>query len=83
MVFEHRLLTIVEAAAELGVGEKNLRDEIAAGTGPRTRPWGNEQRIPRWELRAWQERQLSQQDEKLQTLVSGGRRPRLMNRRTG
>lgn len=47
------MLTLTEAAKELGVWVKMLRDEAACGR-LKTIRWGNELRIPRWALREWQ-----------------------------
>lgn len=52
-----RMLVPREAAQELGVSMTMLREIVASGE-LRFMPWGNERRIPRWELRRWQEQQL-------------------------
>lgn len=55
-----RLMTVAEAAAEMGVGTTKLRMLIQEGEIT-TMPWGNEHRIPVWELRRWQESMMEQQ----------------------
>ena len=55
-----RLMTIAEAAAEMGVGVTKLRELIQEGDVA-TMPWGNERRIPVWELRRWQESVMEEQ----------------------
>jgi len=64
-----RLLTIKESAAELGIAATKLRPLIDTPDGPRSFPWGNEKRIPAWELRRWQEERLSAIDRKVDALL--------------
>ncbi len=54
-----KMLLPKEAAAELGVSVTMLRELVITGE-LRFIPWGNERRIPRWELRRWQEEKLKE-----------------------
>jgi excisionase family DNA binding protein len=66
------MLTLKEAAAELGVSLTKLRNAIGDGE-LKTIQWGNEQRIPRWYLREWQSKQLDKIQDMVEHLLSGSK----------
>jgi hypothetical protein len=55
-----QMLTLKEAALELGVSLTKLREfrELDDDRRLKTISWGNEQRVPRWYLKEWQRAQL-------------------------
>lgn len=70
VVHGHQLLTIKEAAAEVGVDAKMLKARLSDPDGPRTIPWGNELRIPRFELPLWEERLMAKDGKRIETFMS-------------
>lgn len=67
---ELAMLTFKEAAREMGVSETRLREITDTPQGPRSIPWGNERRIPRWHIREWQEEQLNRVPNAVSNLLS-------------
>ena len=53
-----RMLTVTEAAALLGVSVAMLRQVVMEGEILFI-PWGNERRVPVWELRRWQQTRMT------------------------
>jgi len=54
----------------MGVSQTKLRPLVDAEDGPRSIPWGNEKRLPGWELRRWQESQVGGIDRKVKELLN-------------
>jgi len=65
-----RMLTVREAAGLIGVGETKFREKINSGE-INTMRWGNENRIPLWEIRRWQESEVKakKQSQKVFSLL--------------
>jgi hypothetical protein len=64
------MLTFKEAAREMGVSETKLRQIVDTPGGPKSIPWGNERRIPRWHLREWQAEKLGFNDSTITKLLT-------------
>lgn len=83
---EVRMYVLREAAVVLGVAQRLLRERIKSGE-IRTMPWGNEKRIPAWELKRWQEAQLESRtaspevDAQVERILRGDKKPRFAGRR--
>jgi hypothetical protein len=83
---EIRMYVLREAAIVLGVAQRILRERIKKGE-IRVMPWGNEKRIPAWELKRWQDTQLELNspdhaiEEKVQQILHRERPQRYAGRR--